>query len=174
MSTSTLLTSLFQYKAWANEELFGCLSGLNDEAQASGRHAAILILNHAYIVDSIFAANLQRKQHGYTAAKTKDPPPLGELFSAARKMHLWYVDFVSGLSSEERSESIAFAFTDGAQGRMSREEMLAHVITHGTYHRGEVGRIIAQLSIARPHDVFTRYLHDVQPSRREKSPALAR
>jgi uncharacterized damage-inducible protein DinB len=39
------------------------------------------------------------------------------------------------------------AFTDGAPGRMSREEMLIQVITHGVGHRGqESPRINATLS----------------------------
>ena len=56
-------------------------------------------------------------------------------------------------------ESIEFTFTDGALGRMSREEMLTHVVIHGAYHRGAIGRIMAELSITPPRDVFTRYLH---------------
>lgn len=51
---------------------------------------------------------------------------------------------------------------------MSREEMLAHVITHGAYHRGAVGRIMAQLSIAPPRDVYTGFLHATEPHRRER------
>jgi uncharacterized damage-inducible protein DinB len=51
---------------------------------------------------------------------------------------------------------------------MSREEMLAHVITHGAYHRGEVGRILLQLSIQRPREVFTGYLHKTDAARREE------
>ncbi len=49
---------------------------------------------------------------------------------------------------------------------MSRQEMLMHVATHGGYHRGEVGRILAQLSLAPPWDTFAVYLHQSEPSRR--------
>ena len=45
--------------------------------------------------------------------------------------------------------------------------MLIHVVTHGAYHRGAIGRILAQLSVAPPRDVFTGYLHQSEPSRRE-------
>ena len=37
------------------------------------------------------------------------------------------------------------------RARMSREEMLAHVATHGGYHRGAVGRILSQLSLTDSH-----------------------
>ena len=52
---------------------------------------------------------------------------------------------------------------------MSREEMLAHVITHGNYYRGAIGRIMAQLSLASPRDIFTAYLHKSEPARRERT-----
>ncbi len=35
-----------------------------------------------------------------------------------------------------------FRFTDGAPGRMSREEMLMHVVTHGVGHRGQVSALM--------------------------------
>jgi uncharacterized damage-inducible protein DinB len=55
---------------------------------------------------------------------------------------------------------------------MTREEMLTHVVTHGGYHRGEVGRILVQVSngseqgIKLPWDTYAVHLHATEPSRR--------
>ncbi|WP_341872622.1 DinB family protein [Mesorhizobium amorphae] len=49
---------------------------------------------------------------------------------------------------------------------MSRQEMLTHVIIHGGYHRGEIGRLLSQISIAPPWDTFAVHLHQTEPSRR--------
>jgi len=46
--------------------------------------------------------------------------------------------------------------------------LLAHVVTHSGYHRGEVGCILSQLSMKRPRDIFTGYLHKLEPARRER------
>ena len=62
----------------------------------------------------------------------------------------WYVDYVSKLAPDELRDRIDFTFTDGAPGRMSREEMLAHVLLHGDYHRGGISYILAQLQHATP------------------------
>lgn len=67
--------------------------------------------------------------------------------SAVKESDHWYVDYVSRLTPEDLNESVDFTFTDGVLGRMSREEMLSHVVLHGGYHRGAIGRIMAQLSI---------------------------
>src|SRR4029077_6299829 len=100
--------------------------------------------------DRIFVANLRRMRHRYTATGAAEAPAVEELFNGVRETDQWYVEYVARLSSEDLGEAIEFTFPDGAQGRMSREEMLAHVITHGNYHRGEVGHILSQLSLARP------------------------
>ena len=173
MSTSTLLTEMFQYKAWANDELLTSLRTLDEVTHQAERRTALLILSHAHVVDHIFVANLQRMRHGYTATGTAEPPNLEDLSKAVRDTDRWYVEYVERLSWEELAETIEFTFTDGTPGRMSREEMLAHVITHSGYHRGEVGRIMSQLSIARPRDIFTGYLHKSEPARRERRQSSA-
>lgn len=167
MSSTKLLTSLFSYKAWANEQLYAALAGLDATTQATERHAAIRILNHIYTVDRIFAANLQGKQHHIAATNTTETPALDDLRGAVRTTDQWYLGYLSTLAVDGLDEVIAFTFTDGKQGRMTRTEMLMHVITHGGYHRGAVGRIMAQLSVAPPRDTFTVFLHSTEPERRE-------
>ncbi len=166
MTTSTLLHSLFKFKAWANEDLFAEVERLDPATQQTERHAAIRLLNHIYVVDRIFAAHLSGEAHGYTGPNTPETPTLAALREAVVKSDRWYVDYVRTLPAERLSEHIAFTFTDGEKGNMSREEMLAHIITHGGYHRGVVGRILSQASIAPPRDIFTVYLHRAEPERR--------
>ena len=166
MSASTLLHSLFKYKAWANEELFTELDKLDPATHQAGRHTATRILNHIYVVDRIFAAHLSGEAHAYTGTNTPETPTLAELRDAVAKSDRWYVEYVGALPTESLAESLSFSFTDGAKGRMSREEMLAHVVTHGGYHRGAVGRIMAQVSVPPPRDIFTGYLHKSEPERR--------
>lgn len=74
---------------------------------------------------------------------------------------------MSKLDVVSLSETIAFTFTDGDAGRMSREEMLLHVITHGGYHLGNVGQVLKSISVAPPRDSYTKYLHLSQPTRRQ-------
>jgi len=166
---TTLLRSLFQHKAWANEELFVEVDKLDPVVHAEARHSAIRLLNHIYVVDRIFAKHLQHGSHGYTATNTPETPSLQSLRDAVFASDRWYVDYVGELREEQLAQPLDFRFTDGAAGRMSREEMLAHVITHGSYHRGGVGRILSDASVAPPRDIFTVYLHRSEPQRRERA-----
>lgn len=166
MGASTLFPSLFRYKAKANEDLFAAVEPLGSPGREDALHAAIRVLNHVYVVDRIFRAHLSGKSHSYTATNTTETPTLRALSDAVRETDQWYIDYSGSVTLEELEPPVGFLFTDGKQGRMSRAEILAHVITHGAYHRGAVGRILDQQSLTRPPDGFTNYLHGAEPGRR--------
>jgi uncharacterized damage-inducible protein DinB len=167
MSASPLLMSMFRYKAWANDELFAELRKLDAGQHPTERHASIRLLNHIHVVDRIFAAHLSGQAHGYSAANTTETPTLDELAAAVAETDRWYISHVAAATAGSLAEPIAFRFTDGDPGLMSREEMLAHIITHGNYHRGAVGRIMNQAGLPPPRDLFTGFLHRSEPQRRQ-------
>jgi len=167
MTSLDLLRPLFRYQAWANDDLLGKLDGLDAVQQAQELHSAIRLINHACVVGRIFAAHLTGAQHGYASSNTEETPTLPELRTNLTASDKWFLDYLDRVAPEELSQRVAFRFTDGDQGAMSRQEMLMHVATHGGYHRGEVGRILAQLSIMPPWDTFAVYLHQGDPSRRQ-------
>ncbi|GLS37128.1 DNA damage-inducible protein DinB [Mesorhizobium tianshanense] len=166
MSALALLHSLFAYQAWANDELLEKIGSLDSRLHESERHAVMRLLSHCHVVARIFSAHLVGESHGYSADNTEETPALGDLCAAVAASDRWYLDYLEILSPPHLSEPIAFTFTDGDKGRMTRQEMLTHVVLHGGYHRGEVGRILAQLSLMPPWDTFAVHLHQAEPSRR--------
>ena len=45
--------------------------------------------------------------------------------------------------------------------------MLFHVLSHGSYHRGNVGLVLKGISVAPPRDLLTKFLHVQEPGRRK-------
>lgn len=164
--TMTLLATLFAQKSWANNELYNRRATVTAPEHAEVVHAAIRMLNHIYVVDRIFQAHLQGQAHAYTATNTDDTPELGTLQFEVAETDAWFEQHVAGLSASQLAERVAFRFTDGDTGAMSREEMLGHVITHGAYHRGNVGQMLKSISVAPPRDLLTKFLHQREPARR--------
>jgi uncharacterized damage-inducible protein DinB len=164
MSTNTLI-SLFGYKAWANSELFALLNTL-PEKHADELHTCIRTLNHIYVVDRLFRARLGGEPMPFDATNTKATPSLGQLREDVEATDAWYRKYVSSLAAKVASEVLDFTFTDGDRGRMSREEILLHVITHGGYHRGNVGQVLKSIPVAPPRDLYTKFLHQSEPARR--------
>ena len=162
-----ILSSLFAQKSWANRELFDAVAGVMAAEQEAERHTAIRTLNHIYVVDRIFRAHLLGKKHSYTATNTAETPELGELHFAVVKTDSWFESYVRNVDDIDLATSLHFQFTDGDSGTMTREEMLFHVLTHGAYHRGNVGQVLKTLSLTPPRDLFTKFLHIREPSRRQ-------
>ena len=155
-----LLNRLFRYKAWANDELLTALARLGDETPVT--NLAIKALSHSHVVDRIFAAHLRRTGHDYTSANPGQLPALKDLSVDIRASDREYVDYVSALDDDQLAERIDFTFTDGAPGRMSREEMLMHLITHGVGHRGQVSAVMLLHAVPPANDGFTTYLHQAE------------
>jgi uncharacterized damage-inducible protein DinB len=154
----SILHTLFAQKSWANNELFNQLATVTAPEHASAVHSAIRTLNHIYVVDRIFRAHLLSEPHGYTATNTDATPSLGELHFAAAETDAWCEQYSTAITPSQFQETITFRFTDGDAGRMPREEMLAHIISHAAYHRGNVGQILKSISVAPPRDLHERLL----------------
>jgi uncharacterized damage-inducible protein DinB len=98
-------------------------------------------------------------------------PTLEDLSADIRKSDLEYIAYVAALDRGPLAEQIDFAFTDGVPGRMSREEMLMHVIAHGVGHRGQVSALMLLNSLTPAKDGFTTYLHEAEASTRRRAAA---
>jgi uncharacterized damage-inducible protein DinB len=160
------LQHLFGFKAWANDELLTVLAGIGEDSPVTG--LAIKALSHSYIVDRIFAAHLRRETHPYLAANPSEQPTLGDLASEIRSSDLDYRDYVAWLDRDQLEQRIDFTFTDGAPGRMSRAEMLMHVITHGVGHRGQVSALLLLNKLPPAKDGFTTWLHETEAATRRR------
>ncbi len=158
------LQRLFRYKTWANDALLVKLARLDDKSALTG--LAIKALSHSHVVDRIFAAHMRGESHPYTSANLPVPPTLERLSIDIRDTDGAYIEYVSDLDQERLSEHIDFTFTDGKPGRMSREEMLMHVISHGIYHRGQVSAAMLLNAMTPATDGFTTYLHDSEAATR--------
>ena len=166
---SALLETLFGYQAWANAALFDTLERIDLERYGAERRAALRLISHVHVVCQIFAGHLQGVPHGFTSDSPDETPLLGTLKAGVLASDRWYLDYLRSASPAVLAESLAFTFTDGDKGFMTREEMLAHVALHGAYHRGEVGRILWQLSVTPPWDTLAVHLHQAEPMRRHQN-----
>jgi uncharacterized damage-inducible protein DinB len=164
MSTTTLI-SLFGQKACTNAELLAVLAKLPPE-HADAQHTAMRTLNHILVVDKLFQARLAGQPEPFAATNTPATPTLAQLQADVAATDAWYVDYAGRATPALLAEVIDFRFTDGDTGRMSREEILLHVITHGAYHRGNVGQVLKGISVPPPRDLYTKFLHLTEPARR--------
>ncbi len=162
LATVRMLT---RYKAWANGVTFSTVIALPEGEATLNRPTRfgnmVHTLNHSYVIDDIFRAHLEGRRHGYAARNTPEAPPLRELWKAVQAMDQWYVDFADGLTAQALREIVHFEFVGGGAGAMTREEILLHIVNHGTYHRGFVGDMLYQVPITPPASDLPVFLRDV-------------
>jgi uncharacterized damage-inducible protein DinB len=157
--TAKLLTSLFRYKAWANQGLITALEAIPADADRRQRAVIVLTLDHTSIVDRIFKARILGEAPPFEGVVSARAPALDELRGTMAATDAWYVDYVGAASPAELDEVVAFTYVaDGEPGRMTRGEMLGHVLTHANSHRGQIGEMLGRLGVAGPPDMLTTFL----------------
>jgi len=165
--TSALRTArmLTRYNAWADEVIFEAVAQL-PEGEATKPRQSIFknmlhTLNHIYVIDRVFQAHVEGREHGYQARNTETNPPLAELRQAQQEMDRWLIDWSDRMSDQALDEKIAFAYIGGGEGLMTRGEILLHVVNHTTYHRGFVADFFCQVPARPPTTDLTVFLRDV-------------
>lgn len=157
--SNTFLISLFRHKAWANKEMFEAVRAVPEGAHPIEMTTIRFLLDHVSVVDRIFKARILGETPPFEGVLSPRPPRFPEMAEIVRETDQWFLDYVANADPAELSEPRDFVFVaDGMSGRMTREEMLAHVITHGGSHRGAVSRILETIKVAGPPDMMTTFV----------------
>ena len=156
---------LARYNAWANKLLFEAVAALPAGEATKQRQTLfqnmVHTLNHNYVIDRIFQAHLEGRPHGYGARNTPEHPPLDELWRAQQEVDAWYVAWSERVTPAQLDEAVNFTFVGGGEGRMTRLQILLHLVNHTTYHRGFVADLFYQVPARPPTTDLTVYLRDV-------------
>lgn len=160
------MRSLLEYKQWADSELCDALQMIAQDQYPEQFHTGVRLMNHIHVVDCIFQAHLKGETHSFSATNTVETPQLSDLKKAMLDVDDWYVHYSQSLDASQLAETVHFQFTDGDMGAMTREEILMHIVIHSAYHRGNIGQILKSIDIAPPRDIYTKFLHVSDPSRR--------
>ena len=166
MAATRTVRTFTRYNRWANELIFDAVAKL-PEGEATKTRTTLFrnmvhTLNHNYVIDRIFQAHLEGRDHGYSARNTPDHPPLEELRDAQRKLDDWYVDWSDSVAPAALEERVSFQFVGGGEGAMTREEMILHIVNHTSYHRGFVADLFSQVPARPPTTDLTVFLRDVR------------
>jgi uncharacterized damage-inducible protein DinB len=159
--TARMLT---RYNHWANKLIFDAVARL-PEGEATRERKSIFknmvhTLNHNYVIDLIWQAHLEGREHGFSARNTPGHPPLAELWGRQKAIDDWYIAWSDGLSAEALGEKVHFTLVGGNKGVMTRGAILLHVVNHTTYHRGFVGDLICQVPAHPPTTDLPVYLRE--------------
>jgi uncharacterized damage-inducible protein DinB len=161
------LRMLTRYTAWANDRLFEALHQLPPAEVTAPRATSfgnmIRTLSHAHVVDLIWQAHLEGRQHGFTSRNTESTPTLAQLQEQQQALDGWYIRYADGLTGDLQRQIVHFRFVDGGEGAMTRGDMLLHIVNHKTFHRGYVADMMYQVPARPPSMDLPVFLRDAAP-----------
>ena len=145
---------LTRYNAWSNNIWFDAITALPPNEATKERRSLfknmVHTLNHIYVIDLIWQAHIDGRDHGIAARNTPDHPPLDELWRKQQAIDTWYVNWSDALTDAAIDERRTVTLIGGNQVSMSRGEMLLHLYHHTGYHRGFVGDMLYAVPGCRP------------------------
>lgn len=146
--------SFVRYMRWANHVFYeACAELTTDELRAKRPlpfDSMLSLLNHVYMIQLVWQAHLQDRPHGFTSRRPAADISFTELRQRQAELDDWFVTYADALLPEQYTEQVSFEFIDGGAGVMSRGEILQHVVTHATYHRGHLCGVFYQLGYESP------------------------
>lgn len=161
-----MLIDGFKYKQWADRRTLDAAKALEEQKGSVAVSFIRQQLNHMVIVEELFRARLLGIERPHHTTNTEAVPVLDEIEARVAQSNEWFTRYVTESTPETLNAQVSFQFVDGKQGRLTRLEILFHIINHGTYHRGAIGHALDLEGGVRPADTFTVFIHAEEPGRR--------
>ena len=162
MADVRTIRRLTHYRGWADALTYEAVAGLPPGEATKERptlfKTMINTLNHNLVIDLIWQGHLEGRDHGFKARNVVPHPELGALWDAQQAVHRWYQDYAGMLPDQKFDEVVPFKFLSGVAGKMTRGDMLLHVVNHGTYHRGWVADMFFQVPAKNPSTDWPDYV----------------
>lgn len=162
--------TLVRYKSWADNLTLSAVAALPPGEAARERptlfKSIIGTLNHSYVVDLIWQALLEGREHGFTARNVVPYPELEALTAAQRRANERLLAFSEAQSVASLRAAVSFRLVSGEQGTMTRGEILLHIVNHATYHRGWVSDLFFQVPAKPPTTDWNVFLLAERPAAR--------
>ena len=140
MTTTRTIQMLTRYNAWANKAIFEAVAALPAGEATKERPTLfknmVNTLNQLHVVDLIWQAHIEGRDHGIQALNTVLYIDLTELWRAQQAIDARFIAWGDTLSKAEADETVRFTLIGGKQGEMRRSEIVLHVVNHTSYIAG--------------------------------------
>ncbi|MCB2230908.1 DinB family protein [bacterium] len=135
-------TRLFEYNHWANSQLIERLGSL-----AEAPPKTLDRLTHIVQVEFLWRARAEGKVFAEDVFAAKQ---LDEIARLNEGSHRLWLAFLDSLTVEQLLEVKSYSTLSGDPKKSVLSDILAHVVNHGTHHRGQIVASIREAGSAPP------------------------
>jgi len=139
---------LFRYDDWANREVVNALQGLSTPPPRS-----VKILAHIVSAERLWLERLRSEKQTYPVWPDftlqqcqQEVEQLGERWTA----------YLSSFAETDLERSVSYQNTKGETWRSQNLDILAHVVLHSAYHRGQIA---TDMRAAGGSPAYTDFIH---------------
>lgn len=154
MNGAAYFSNLARYQRWAYGRLFERIAEVGDDAYFADRKLYFgsihRSLNHLLLVDRLWLARLQGEKTGRVNLAEELETGRRELEALVHEQCEKFIAFCDGLDESRLDENIHYVSSKGDAFTMPLAPLIAHMVNHGTHHRGQISTALTQLGIEAP------------------------
>jgi uncharacterized damage-inducible protein DinB len=113
-------------------------------------------LNHIYVVDLIWKAHLEGREHGFSARNLMLHSELPALWAAQQKINHWFIDWAAAQSHASLDEDVPFK--DMKEHLTALHRRLSTIDEGASYHRGWVAEMFLEADARPPQPDLSVFL----------------
>jgi uncharacterized damage-inducible protein DinB len=145
------VSTMYAYNRWANERTLDAVSPLTSEQftrTVGGSFGSLRdTLVHILSAEWIWLERCRGRSPKAMLSPT-DFPDVASLRSRWGQVSAEQREFYDAIAPEDLSKIVTYVNTKGETWSYPLEEVLWHVVNHGSYHRGQVTTALRQLGVA--------------------------
>ena len=138
--TARMLT---RYNTWSNKVWYDAIAALPEGEATKPRtslfKSIVHTMNHNVVIDLIWQAHVEGRDHGMTARNSAESPTLEQWWKDQQAIDQWYEQWSDKQTDETLADRRPVVLIGGNRVVMSQGEMLLHLYHHTAYHRGFAG-----------------------------------
>ena len=144
MADTAQLRRLVAYSQWANEKILSAIDGMTAEELARPVDAYFgsleKNLGHILLATRVWLARWK----GATPPSLQDriATPWPDAYAAT---HTEFRTFVEALTDANAGRVVDYKNSRGKPFRMALDQLITHVVNHGTHHRAETGMLLERI-----------------------------
>lgn len=135
----------FDYDLWANQKWLQTLPEFPDQGPVEKILVHILFAQWAWL------------RRGVVATKADIPVPAEPLAASPEAFNAFHQAWKNLASGHPASTLIAYSNFQGTPFQNTLGEITAHVLNHGTYHRGQLRALAGEQNVVFPETDFIAY-----------------
>ncbi|MCC3861917.1 DinB family protein [Pseudemcibacter aquimaris] len=167
MNNASTIRQMVAYMAWADDVMLKNVESIPSKEIIADRNALFKNIagtfDHILVVGEIFKAHLEGRPIPHNALRRQETLAFNEIAKGLRSINKSFVTLSNEWSQNELEEDIQFTFIDGKRGKMTRTNILMHLVNHATYHRGFISTLLYPIKSDGAANDLTVFLRDIWP-----------